>query len=88
LSELNIALAVVSGLILVLGLLFGLVRRSFLSEPSLGDPSGRGTLGTGRLRVLYLASWGARETISEQAARLALAIGLMGWRPVVLRGRC
>jgi NhaP-type Na+/H+ or K+/H+ antiporter len=33
LSELNIALATVGGLVLVIGLLSGLIRRSLLSEP-------------------------------------------------------
>ena len=32
-SELNVALAVVGGLVLVIGLLSGLIRRSLLSEP-------------------------------------------------------
>jgi hypothetical protein len=61
LSELNVALAAVGGLVLAVGLLSGLIRRSILSEPLL-DPAG----------------WGTRETMLEQAARLTLAISLMG----------
>ncbi len=76
-SELNIALAVVGGLVLVLGLLSGLVRRSFLSEPLVALLVGV-LLGPAALGLLDLLNWGHQETILEQAARLTLAVGLMG----------
>lgn len=76
-SELNLALLVVGGLILVIGLLSGLVRRSLLSEPLVALLVGV-LLGPLALGVLDVARWGSQETILEQAARLTLAIGLMG----------
>ena len=76
-SELNIALAVVGALVLVIGLLSGLIRHSLLSEPLLALLVGV-LIGPGFLGLLDLASWGHRETILEQAARLTLAISLMG----------
>lgn len=76
-SELNVALAVVGGLVLVLGLLSGLLRRSLLSEPLVALLVGV-TLGPAAFGLLDLLNWGHQETILEQAARLTLAIGLMG----------
>jgi NhaP-type Na+/H+ or K+/H+ antiporter len=78
LSELNVALAAVGGSVLVLGLLSGLVRRSILSEPLLALLVGV-LLGPAALGLLDPAGWGSQEeTILEQAARLTLAISLMG----------
>ncbi len=76
-SELNIALATVGGLLLVLGLLSGLTRRSFLSEPLVALLVGV-FIGPAALSLLDITGGGQRETILEQAARLTLAIGLMG----------
>jgi len=77
LSELNIALAAVGGLVLLLGLLSGLIRRSILSEPLVALLVGV-LLGPAALGLLDPAGWGSRETILEEAARLTLAISLMG----------
>jgi sodium/hydrogen antiporter len=78
LSELNIALAVVGGSVLILGLLSGLIRRSILSEPLVALLVGV-LLGPAALGLLEPAGWGSqKETILEQAARLTLAISLMG----------
>jgi NhaP-type Na+/H+ or K+/H+ antiporter len=77
LSELNLALLVVGGLILVIGLFSGLIRRSLLSEPLVALLIGI-LLGPYALGLLDVAGWGSQETILEQAARLTLAIGLMG----------
>jgi sodium/hydrogen antiporter len=77
LSELNVALTAVGGLVLVLGLLSALIRRSILSEPLVALLAGV-LLGPAALGLLDPASWGSRETILEQAARLTLAISLMG----------
>ncbi len=76
-SELNIALAVVGGSVLILGLLSGLIRRSILSEPLVALLVGV-LLGPAALGLLEPAGWGSQETILEQAARLTLAISLMG----------
>ncbi len=76
-SELNIALAAVGGSVLVLGLLSGLIRRSILSEPLVALLVGV-LLGPTILGLLDPAGWGSQETILEQAARLTLAISLMG----------
>ncbi len=76
-EQLNIVLVAVGGLVLLLGLLSGLVRRSVLSEPLLALLVGV-LLGPRVLALLDLADWGKQELILEQAARLTLAIGLMG----------
>lgn len=76
-SELNIALAAVGGTVLALGLLSSLIRRSVLSEPLLALLTGV-LLGPAALGLLDPAGWGSQETILEQAARLTLAISLMG----------
>ena len=76
-SELNIALAAVGGLVLVLGLLSGSIRRSILSEPLVALLVGV-LLGPAALGLLDPAGWGSREVLLEQAARLTLAISLMG----------
>jgi NhaP-type Na+/H+ or K+/H+ antiporter len=76
-GELNVALTAVGGLVLVIGLLSGSIRRSILSEPLVALLAGI-LLGPAVLGLLDPAGWGSRETILEQAARLTLAISLMG----------
>jgi len=95
-ASLNISLLVVGGLVLLLGLLSGLARRIPLSEPLVALVVGA-LLGPTVLGWLDVASWGNQEVILEQAARLTLAIGLMGvalrlpkgyvrrqWRPLAV----
>ncbi len=95
-DELNLALVAVGGLVLVLGLVSGLIRHSLLSEPLLALVVGV-LLGPATLDLLDIARWGRQEVILEQAARLTLAIGLMGvalrlpkgafrrqWRPLAV----
>lgn len=76
-SELNVALAAVGGSVLALGLLSALIRRSILSEPLVALLTGV-LLGPAALGLLDPAGWGSQETILTQAARLTLAISLMG----------
>ncbi|MDP9476875.1 MAG: cation:proton antiporter [Actinomycetota bacterium] len=76
-SELNVALTAVGGLVVVLGLLSGSIRRSLLSEPLVALLVGV-LLGPAALGLLDPAGWGSQETVLEQAARLTLAISLMG----------
>lgn len=78
LSELNVALAVIGGLLLVLGLLTNLIKSIvFISEPLLALVAGV-LIGPAILSLLDLSSFGGREEILEGAARLTLAVALMG----------
>lgn len=77
LSTLNLGLAVVGALVLVVGLFSGPLKRSPLSAPMVALLAGV-LLGPGLLDLLEVASWGRQETILEQAARLTIAISLMG----------
>ncbi len=77
LTELYIVLAVVGGLVLVLGLFSSLIRnRSIVSDPLIALLVGV-VLGPAFLDVLDPADWGSWETIVEETARVTLAIGLM-----------
>lgn len=76
-SELNVALATVGGLVLVIGLFSGSIRRGLFSGPLAALLVGV-LLGPAALGLLDPAGWGSREAILEQAARLTLAISLMG----------
>jgi sodium/hydrogen antiporter len=77
LSELNISLAVVGALVLFIGLFSEPLKRSFLSGPMLALAVGV-LLGPALFGVLDPARWGRQEIILEQAARLTLAVALMG----------
>ncbi len=57
-SELNVALAAVGGLVLVIGLLSGSIRRSLLSEPLVAILAGI-LLGPAALGLLDPVSWGS-----------------------------
>lgn len=73
----NLGLAIVGTLVLVLGLLSDWIRGSLLSEPLLALVAGVvcGPLG---FDLLHFVDDEQRREILEQAARLTLAIGLMG----------
>jgi len=75
-TDLNVALAVVGGLVLVIGLFAGLMRRVPLSESLVALVVGV-AVGPAGLGLIDPARWGRQEVILEQAARLTLAIGLM-----------
>lgn len=76
-STLNIALLTVGGLVLLVGLFSKPIKRSLLSPPIIALFLGV-LLGPAVLGILDLANWGSQETILEQAARLTIAISLMG----------
>ncbi|MBE9191878.1 cation:proton antiporter [Gloeocapsopsis crepidinum LEGE 06123] len=78
-NELNIALVAVGGLVLLIGLVSDLFRRTWwTSEPLTALVCGI-LLGPTVFGLLHPDRWGvAQETLIEQAARLTLAIGLMG----------
>ncbi|MDP8926212.1 MAG: cation:proton antiporter [Actinomycetota bacterium] len=77
-SELNVALAAVGGLLVVLGLLTNLIKDTvFVSEPLLALLAGV-LIGPAAFGLLDLAAFGDREVILEGAARLTLAVALMG----------
>lgn len=74
--ELNLSLALVGGLVLLIGLFSGLIRQTPLSEPLIALVAGV-LLSPAVLDELDPARWGNQDRILEQAARLTLAIGLM-----------
>lgn len=95
-ESLNIALLVIGGLVLVIGLLSNPLKSSLLSIPMVGLFAGV-LLGPAVFGLLDLAAWGSQAMILEQAARLTIAISLMGialrlppdylfenWRSIVL----
>ncbi len=74
----NIMLSVMGGLLLLLGLTSGLVKnRTVLSEPLIALLVGI-VVGPAVLDLLNLAHWGNTHTILEQAARLTMAVAVMG----------
>ena len=76
-STLNIALLTIGGLVLVIGLLSDPLKRSLLSLPMIWLLAGV-LLGPGVSGLLDVAKWGDEHVILEQAARVTLAISLMG----------
>ncbi len=76
-SALNIALAVVGSLVLLIGLFSEPIKRSVLSAPLIALALGV-LLGPAVFGVLDPSKWGRQEIILEEAARLTLAIALMG----------
>ena len=76
-SELNIALLVVGSLVLLVGLFSEPIKRSVLSAPLIALALGV-MLGPAAFGVLDPSRWGRQEIILEEAARLTLAIALMG----------
>ena len=76
-TELNIVLAATGLLILVTGLVSRLIQRSWLSVPLLALATGV-VLGPRLLGLVDPAKWGDEHLILEEAARITLAIGLMG----------
>ncbi|WP_019339526.1 cation:proton antiporter [Stutzerimonas stutzeri] len=76
-TQLNIALAIMGGVAVCIALLSALIKRSPVSEPALAVLVGA-AVGPYGLSWLDLARWGDTFIILEQAARLTLAIGLMG----------
>lgn len=74
--ELNLALVVISGIVLVLGLLSTYIRdRTWLSEPMLAMIVG--TLAGPAILNILPPHWSNHDVLLEEAARLTLAIGLM-----------
>jgi sodium/hydrogen antiporter len=76
-STFNIALLTVGGLVLLVGLFSNPIKRSLLSAPIVALLLGV-LLGPAVFGVLDPANWGSQETSLEQAARLTIAISLMG----------
>ena len=76
-TQLNIALALMGGVAVCIALLSAQIKRSAVSEPALAVLVGV-AVGPYGLSWLDLARWGDTFSILEQAARLTLAMGLMG----------
>jgi sodium/hydrogen antiporter len=74
--QLDLALLTIGGLVLVLGLLSGLLRRSFVSEPLLALGVGV-LLGPRATGLLDMGTWGDADLVLKEATRLTLAISLM-----------
>jgi NhaP-type Na+/H+ or K+/H+ antiporter len=85
-NQLNIALTAISLLILVVGLISKPIRQSYVSDGVIALVVGI-LLSPDALGWLDVTTWwGNRETFIEEAARLTVAIGLMGVALRVPRG--
>ncbi len=75
--EPHIALVVIAAVVVLVGLLSNAIKKSLLQEPTLAVLVGVlvGPYGFGWLDV---AAWGEENAVLQQAARITLAIGLMG----------
>jgi sodium/hydrogen antiporter len=95
-EQLNAALAVTGAVVICVGVLSNVMKRSLVQDPIFAVGVGV-AVGPHGLGLLDVASWGDQQAILEQAARLTLAIGLMGvalrirrasfkalWRPVTV----
>lgn len=77
-TEINLAILTLGGVVLCLGLFSGFFKeRLFISDPIIALFVGV-LLGPLILHVIDLNHWGQPEGILEQAARIAIAIQLMG----------
>ncbi|QOR40178.1 sodium:proton antiporter [Billgrantia diversa] len=76
-EHLNLALAVVGGLVLVVGLLSSPLDRSWLSVPLLAFLLGV-ALGPEAMDLLDPRAWGDSKKLMEETARITLGISLMG----------
>lgn len=76
-NQLNIALAIMGSVAVGIALLSALIKRSPISEPAIAVLIGL-AIGPYGMGWLDLSRWGDSYAILEQAARLTLAIGLMG----------
>lgn len=95
-NQLDIALASIGAVVLCLGIISQAIKKSPLQEPLIAVAVGI-LIGPYGLGWLNIAAWGDINTVLEEAARLTLAVGLMGvalrltrrdivelWRPVGL----
>ncbi len=76
-EQLDIALAVTGVVVVLLGLSSNPIKKSPFQEPLIAVLVG-GAAGPHGLGWLDVAAWGEESAVLEQAARLTLAVGLMG----------
>ena len=76
-DAMNVALVAVGGVVLVVGLFSNPIRRTPISTPILALLTGV-LLGPAAFGLLDPVEWGDETVILEQAARLTLAVSLMG----------
>ncbi|HEV2078997.1 MAG TPA: cation:proton antiporter [Allosphingosinicella sp.] len=76
-EQLNIALAVTGAVVVLIALLSNPIKKSLFQEPTIATCVGI-AVGPYVLGWLDVAEWGEENAILEQAARITLAIGLMG----------
>ena len=92
----NLALVLIGAIVLILGLFSNAIKRAYLSEPLVAVVIGI-ILGPTLSNLIDITTWTDSQLILEQAARLTLAIGIMGvalrlprnalicyWRPLVV----
>lgn len=95
-NQLNIALASIGALVLGIGIVSQAMKKSWIQEPLVAVGVGV-LIGPYGLQWLDMTEWGEPVRLLEEAARLTLAIGLMGvalrlsrrdlrrlWRPVAI----
>ena len=76
-DQINVALALMAGVVVLVGLLSNPIKGSVLQEPIIATAVGIAA-GPVALGWLDVAAWGEKNGIVEEAARITLAIGLMG----------
>lgn len=75
--QLNVSLAIAGALILAISLVSERMKHLPVSEPIVAVLLGL-LIGPAGFDIIDLRTWGDQHTILEEAARITLAVGLMG----------
>ena len=76
-EQLNLMLAITGAVVVLIGLFSNPIKKSVMQEPIIAMCVGI-AVGPYALGLIDIAFWGDENAIVEQAARITLAIGLMG----------